>query len=224
MSAHKLYQHLLDNNVIGSKGITSFTLKGISIQVKDVSIVGNILQEWLSHYMTKHDIHYRTKLNTQEFPDYLLDQHNSNTENLLEVKAFIKSPNFDVANFNAYARSLREHAYRLDAKYLIFQYEILKDQETAISIKNIWLRNVWEICGPSERADLKIQWKQSVPFNIRPVTWFSNRAKYQPFTTKLEFLEALAKVIGMAGVDQSVQKDWLKKVKQNYQETTGLDL
>ena len=221
MPANNLYNHLIKNNIIGSEGITTFTLKGIQIKVQDVSVVGNIIQEWLGYYMDDNTLYYRIKDNTQEFPDFLLDENNSNTENLLEVKAFIKSPNFDVANFTAYARSLRTHAYRLDAKYLIFEYGISPKNNGAIFIKNIWLKNVWEICCGSDRSPVKLQWKQGDPVNIRPATWYSNRAKFQPFQNKLEFVEALYQVIRMSRLDQNIQNDWLNTVKRNYQETTN---
>jgi len=174
--------------------------------------------------MNDNNLYYRIKDNTQEFPDFLLDENDSNTENLLEVKAFINSPNFDVANFTAYARSLRTHAYRLDAKYLIFEYGLSPENNGAIFIKNIWLKNVWEICCSSDRSPVKLQWKQGDPVNIRPATWYSNRAKFQPFENKLEFVEALYQVIRMSRLDQNIQNDWLNTVKTNYQETTNSSL
>lgn len=221
MPANSLFQHLIQNNIVGSQGSTNFNLNNVSLTMKDKSSVGNLIQEWLGEYMRINAIHYRVKPNTQEFPDYLLDKNNSNINNLLEIKAFTKSPNFDIANFKSYARSLRGHAYRLDAKYLIFKYSL---SNNIITIDNIWLKNVWEICSNSERSDIKIQWKESSPVNIRPATWYSKRAKYKPFNSRLDFVIALNKVIGTAGVDQSIQKDWLKVVKDNYKTTTGNNL
>lgn len=224
MSANYLYEHLLNSSIIGSEGFTTFALKGIQIQVRDVSIIGNIIQEWLSHYMDNHNIYYRTKNNSQEFPDFLLNKNNSDTKDLLEVKAFTKSPNFDVANFTAYARSLRTHAYRLDAKYLIFEYAPSPKNNGSIIIKNIWLKNVWEICCGSDRSPIKLQWKQGNPENIRPATWYSERVNFHPFKNKLAFVEVLYQVIRMSRLDQSIQHDWLNTVKNNYQETTNQSL
>lgn len=221
MPADDLYQQLIQSNIVGSQGSTTFNLNGVSLSIRDKSSVGNLIQEWLGEYMSINAIHNRIKLNTQEFPDYLLDPNDSDTENLLEIKVFTKSPNFDVANFTAYARSLREHAYRLDAKYLIFKYTQVGD---AISIDNIWLKNVWEICSGSERSDIKIQWKQGVPVNIRPTIWYSKRTNYRPFNSRLEFVTALNRVIGTAGVDQSIQRNWLRVVQENYRDTTGNNL
>lgn len=139
MLANKLFNFLLEDEIINSEGFTKFTLADISINVHDINIVGYVLQEWLKNYMKKKHIYFRVKKNTQEFPDFLLDTNDSDKVNLLEVKVFTKTPNFDVANFAAYAKSLREHAYRLDAKYLIFEYERIRqnNNENRIIIKNI---------------------------------------------------------------------------------------
>jgi hypothetical protein len=119
MSAQELFNALQKSGVIGVIGETYFELQGVKTLVKDSSIVGNVIQEWLRGFMDTHNIQYRLKDNSQEFPDFLMDLENDRV-NLLEVKCFKKSPCFDVANFKAYARSLLKHPYRLDADYLIF--------------------------------------------------------------------------------------------------------
>jgi len=214
MLADKLYRQLTSDSLIGAEGSIHFQLNDISVKVRDVSVVGNILQEWLADYMKKYDIYFRTKSNTQDFPDFLLSE--SDTENLLEVKSFTKSPNFDVANFAAYARSLREHPYRLDAKYLIFKYSLNKENQNIV-IEDIWLKDVLEICRSSERAPINLQWKQGDPVNIRPGTWYSKKTRYPMFANKHDFLQALSKVIGMSRLDSSVQKNWLSVVEEKYQ-------
>jgi type II restriction enzyme len=217
LTATALYNKLLSQNVLNAQGAITASLNGINVNVSDVSVVGNILQEWLEHFMIKHSIFFRKPGNPQDFPDFFLST-SSTISDLLEVKSFHKSPNFDIANFSAYARSLRNNAYRLDADYLIFEY---KPKGINFIISNIWLKKVWEICGPSARSDVKIQWKQGTAVNIRPVTWYSSKAEYKPFASRLDFLKSLNKVIGQAGIDASIQNNWLSAVKQNYQSTTG---
>ena len=119
MSAVKLYDKLIASGVIGARGTTYFELHGIKTMVQDNSVVGNIIQEWLASFMDKHNITYTKPDNSQEFPDYFVDESNGD-HGLLEIKCFKKSPNFDVANFMAYCRSLSEEPRRLDAQYLIF--------------------------------------------------------------------------------------------------------
>ena len=136
MSAVILHQTLITQGIFSGIGTTNFNLLGINIVVQDASIVGNVIQEWLKSFMTQNGIAFRLKPNTQEFPDFLMHPSRSDVD-LMEVKCFTGSANFDVANYDAYVRSLTVKAYRLDADYLIFEYVILP---TGVQIKNIWLK------------------------------------------------------------------------------------
>jgi hypothetical protein len=210
----------MQTGIISATGEVVFEMQNIRTVVKDSSIVGNVMQDWLKSFLDAHKILYRLKPNTQEFPDFLMHPTRDDID-LLEVKCFKKSPNFDVANFQAYARSLLNNPYRLDAKYLIFEYIELHG---GIAIKRIWLKNVWEICCASERSPLKIQWKQSVPVNIRPATWYSKKSKYPVFSSRKDFVTAIKKVLDTSSVSGGIQKDWMKKVTDKYKLQTGIDL
>jgi type II restriction enzyme len=170
--------------------------------------------------MIEKNISFRVKDNTQEFPDFLMDDK-SDRHDLLEIKCFKNSPNFDVANFDAYCRSLREAAYRLDANYLIFKYE--NSDDGVLVIKNIWLKKVWQICSKSARSAIKIQWKQSVPVNIRPATWYSTTTKNQVFETRADFIAALNKVVN-TNAPPDIQNKWQNTVENNYKQQIGCDL
>ena len=213
----QLFDRLLATGVVGSQGKTVFELNGIQTPIMDASVVGNIIQEWLSAYMRREKIAFRTIDNSQEFPDFLMHP-TDNFNELLEVKCFQKSPNFDVANFSAYCRSLASAPYRLDADYLIFEYEPSQD---GISIKNIWLKKVWQICSASERAALKIQWKQNAAFNIRPATWYAKKPQYTVFSTRLEFVLALKTVLDTSPIGGDWRKNWLQTVSSLYFQQTG---
>lgn len=220
MSAEKVYQKLMQTGIISAKGEVCFELHGIKTIIHNSSIVGNVIQEWLKSFMDKHNIPYRLKPNTQEFPDFLMNEHSDEVD-LLEVKCFKKSPNFDVANLQAYARSLLNKPYRLNANYLIIEYI---DVHGGIVIKNIWLKKVWEICCASERSPLKTQVKQGFPYNIRPATFYSKRLKYDVFKTRRDFVLALKSVIDVVPSMNNIQKDWYKKVSELYKQQTGHDL
>ncbi len=209
--AEYLYSLLKESGIINAKGQIYFELQELKTTIKDSSVVGNITQEWLQAFMNKHNLPFRTKQNSQEFPDFLMNPSNDQVD-LLEVKCFKKSPNFDIANFQAYSRSLLHNAYRLDSDYLIFEYT---EETDGINIKNMWLKKVWEICCPSERSPLKIQWKQEIPVNIRPATWYSTRVAYQPFSSRKDFILAIKKVLDTSSVSQGIQKNWAKKYQSN---------
>lgn len=219
MSSQFLYEKLQQTWIIWARWETYFKLNGIEAIINDSSIVGNIIQEWLKRFMLINNIPFKTIANTQEFPDFLMWE--SDDKDLLEVKCFKKSPNFDISNFLAYARSLLVKPYRLNADYLIFEYI---EVHWWIIIKNIWLRKVWEICWPSERSPIKIQWKQWIPMNIRPAIWYSNRTKFPPFLSRREFVHAIRQVIDTSSIAHSLQRNWETKVAELFKEQTWEEL
>jgi NgoBV restriction endonuclease len=214
--AQDLFDKLKSEGVVGSQGQVAFELAGISTPANDISVIGNLVQDWLAQFMHHHAIDFSNPANSQDFPDFYLSD--SKTNDLLEVKCFTSSPNFDIANFKAYCRSLLTDAYRLDADYLIFKY---KSVLGGIEIQNIWLKKVWEIASGSERSDVKIQWKQDQAFNIRPGTWYSDNSKYPCFKSRLAFVEAIERVQNML---PNRVPNWLRQVKASYKEATGRDL
>lgn len=218
-----LYNTLIQNNVINSQGITTFELNGVLANIKGPDSVGNLIQEWLETFMTNSNISYRVKTNSQEFPDFLMHD-DDDTKELLEIKCFQGSAGFDLSKFDAYIRSLLDHPYRLDAKYLIFKY--CKTNQ-GIQIKNIWLKNIWEITGASERFAVKIHRPHSKLLNIRPITWTSRRTTaFKPFTSRRAFVEALNTVIqsAEADVEAKIKNNWLKRVSDEYREYAQQDL
>lgn len=214
ITANEIYQRLIEKKITESLGNIQFNFLDISVRIKEKSAIGDLFQEWLANWMNSEDIEYRTSSNTQEFPDFFLHPQ-SNKKNLLEIKTFDKnsSANFDVANFEAYCRSLKNHAYRLDADYLIFAYSLIDGN---FKINQLWLKKVWEITGDSENYPVKCQVKQDVINNIRPITWYSQKARYQPFNSKLDFVESLYETLMQYSKTKELSKNWFQEVRDNY--------
>ncbi len=191
-NAQQIYD-LLRPNLLEQIGYIDFNLMNISIRINDKSSIGYLFQEWLKEWMIKSNINFRIKDNSQEFPDFMLNL-SSDEKDLLEVKLFDyeKSPNFDIANFEAYCRSLKIHPYRIDADYLIFAYTL---RDSTLIIKDMWLKKIWEITCASERFPLRLQVKQDTIYNIRPAIWYSEHTKNKPFNNKELFIEALYKTL-----------------------------
>jgi len=208
------------DNIIGKQGKIQFNLLNIAVDVNTKDIVGSVLQTWFEQWLIDKEIDYSTRLNTQEWPDFFLDS-NPNKTDLLEVKTFDfdRSPNFDVANFDAYTRSLTTEAYRLDADYLIFGYQM--SDEGTVKIRDIWLKKIWEICGSSDRFPLKTQVKQDVIVNIRPVTWYSYRCRFRHFRSRNEFVNAIHQTLQQYPMRAATADDWLRAVSSNYEFHTG---
>jgi len=209
MSYHPIANHiynLLIQDIANQEGEITFNFLNISVKINEKSAIGDLFQEWLTEWLRIKGIKFRTKTNTQEFPDFLLD--NSNTTGLLEVKTFNynASANFDVANFRAYYRSLKIEAHRLDADYLIFAYE-LKDYK--FKVRKIWLKKIWEITGGSAKYSVKCNVKQHEIANIRPVVWYSKSQKARkPFKSRFDFVEGLYDTLMKYPGTQNQSYDW----------------
>jgi NgoBV restriction endonuclease. len=223
LSGQELYNKLVNEyKIIGEKGFINFSLKDLTISIETKDTVGNLLQEWLKAWMQKEKIEFEENPNSQVFPDFYLDKQNKKL-GLLEVKSFDwdRGPGFDLANFDAYCNSLLTSAYRLDSDYLIFAYQM---NGSELSIKNVWVKKIWELACPSGTYPLKVQEKKSVIYNIRPGTWYSERSKFKPFNSLEEFLSALNETRYQYPQTRHTNGHWLKNVLKNYKALTGINL
>ncbi len=223
LTGQELYNKLVnDYKIIGEKGVINFTLKDLTISIETKDTVGNLLQEWLKAWMMKEQIGFEENTNSQTFPDFYLDKHNQK-QDLLEVKSFDwdRGPGFDLANFDSYCNSLLVNAYRIDSDYLIFAYQM---EGFVITIKNVWLKKIWELSCPSGPYPIKVQEKKSIIYNLRPSTWYSERTKFKPFNSKEEFLAALNETRYQYPQTRHTNGHWLQNVIKNYQEHTGISL
>ncbi len=218
-TAAEIYNLLIQDNLTNSEGEIVFNFLNVSTRINEKSAIGDLFQEWLSKWLESRNIQYRTKPNTQDFPDFLLDR-DSHTKGLLEIKTFDsdRSANFDVANFEAYCRSLKNNAYRLDADYLIFSYKLV---DYKFSVDRVWLKKIWQITGPSQQYPVKCQVKQKTIYNIRPISWYSTRGKYKEFSTRKEFVTALYETLIKYEKTKNENQNWLNVVEQNYLDFTG---
>jgi type II restriction enzyme len=223
ISAKKLFKKLVeDYQLIGQTGSIQFTLKDLVIKIETKDTVGNLIQEWLKEWMKKEGIEFEENINSQTFPDIYLDITDK-TKGLLEIKTFDfdRGPGFDLANFDSYCNSLIENSHRLDSDYLILAYEM---NGSEITIKNIWLKKIWELSGASSTYPIKVQEKKNVIYNIRPIIWYSDKSTFKPFASKEEFLKALNETRYQYPKTHHDNAHWLKKVLKNYKDKTGSDL
>lgn len=222
ITASELYNELVDNFKIKEKiGSVEIKLGNITAKYNGKDAIGDLLQEWLGEWMRSKNYYFRTKVNTQEFPDFLLSE--SDTKDFLELKTFNAnaSPAFDIANFDSYCTSLLKIPERIDADYLIFSYKM---ENSELSIDNVWLKKVWEMASPSGQDPIKLQVKRNQIYNIRPCTWYSTRLKFPPFNNKKEFLKAISETHKEYPQCDQYKKNWLKIVGTKYFENTGVKL
>ncbi|WP_434290225.1 NgoBV family restriction endonuclease [Clostridium botulinum] len=221
INANQLYDNLLSLNLSTLTGNIVFNLAGVSVKINTTDTVGITLQAWLKQYLINNKIYFNEPSNTQEFPDFFLDNINPN-EHMLEIKAFNykRTPAFDIANFESYCSSVKIKPYRLDADYLIFGY--LMSQDGSIHIEKIWLKKIWEIAGTSARFPLKTQVKRDMIYNIRPNSDFKV-GRSGPFTCKEHFLKAIYDTL-VAYKGANFADEWLNVLSENYYNHYGQPL
>lgn len=101
---------------------------------------------------------------------------------------------------------------------MIFAYLLIDGQ---FKVEKIWLKKIWQITGNSDKYSIKCQVKKEIIYNIRPISWYSQRAKFKSFNNRLEFVEALHQTLMQYSKTQISNKDWLDAVYQNYLFHTG---
>lgn len=221
ITAQQLFSNLSNLHLERQIGVISFNLAGVSVKINTTDTVGITLQAWLKQFLIDNDIYFFEPANTQEFPDFFLDNVDAK-KHMLEVKAFNynATPAFDIANFESYCSSVKEKPYRLDADYLIFGY-VMNDSGD-ITVKKVWLHKIWEIAGTSERFPLKTQVKRDMIYNIRPNTDFKTGHK-GPFKSKDDFLKAIYQTLAIYK-GKSFADDWKKTLATNYKNFFGNNL
>lgn len=210
-SIQQVWRLLSEHTLVGSLGQTNFTLANLSIVVTNKDIIGNVIQEWFSRWMQEQGLEVHGGPHTQSWPDFVFYDHMH-----LEVKAFDgdAGPNFDVANFDAFIRSVLEHPTRLDTDHIIFEYRLVDEH---ILIQDIYLKKIWEITGPSDTNILNIQVKQGQPVNIRPKNFRS--ARVSVFADRQSFVHTLGRAVERFRAD--IHPDWYNRVVVAYENATG---
>jgi NgoBV restriction endonuclease len=223
ITAQELFDKILiESELVGKTGKILFSLNDFSVQINSKDSVGNLIQEWLSQWIYSNEIIFEHNSNSQKFPDIYLNTVDK-TKGLLEIKVFDfdRGPGFDLANFDSYCNSLLTHAYRLDSDYLIFAYQM---NGPDITIKNVWLKKIWEISGGSGGYPIKVQEKKKIIYNLRPITWYSTRNTFKPFDKIEDFLLALSNTRYQYPQTRGDNGHWLRNVLQNYKLHTGVSL
>jgi type II restriction enzyme len=219
LNAEEFFDELYPN-VVYKEGKIVFELNDIEVTINTKDSIGHMLQDWITEWARINDIYLRANPSTQEFPDFYLSD--SNEDYLLEIKSFDynASPNFDVANFETYVRSLLENPKKIDASYIVFGYSLKNGK---IKIEALWLKKIWELCTNSHDWALRIQQKQGTIYNIRPVNFVSMRGNIaQPFATKQDFLLAIQAVLNQYEKTKFTHTDWIYDFNKQYYDVTGI--
>ena len=226
LSAQEIYDRLLNvDHILELEGQIKFFLGDVHIIVRQKDVVGNIMQEWLQGWLDARGIEYAPSENTQMPPDFFLNP-DDRTKGLLEVKAFNRngSPGFDIADFRMYASEIQEKPYMLDVDYLIFGYDMSDDG--VVTIKDVWLKKVWQITRRMENYPINLQVKEGVIHKIRPGVWYSERVTdYAIFDCLEDFISAIEETTFKEPKLRSyVASTWLAVFQRNYKAWYGEEL
>lgn len=205
----KIRNLIESNKIIGRSGSIVFDYANFKSCVFSKDIIGNTIQDWFGQWLISKDLTWEMGAHSQSWPDFILSDGTH-----LEVKTFDSEagPNFDLANFDAFIRSLWDgNVGRLDTPHLVFSY-ISNPDTGVITIDDFWVKNMWELTGPSPKNILSLQVKQSQPVNIRPKNWRSPRV--QLFSSRKEFVLALSQAV--TKYRDSQFPDWYKVVEDHY--------
>lgn len=183
------------------------------------------MQEWLQGWLDERGIEYAPSENTQMPPDFFLNP-DDRTKNLLEVKAFNRSagPGFDIADFRMYQEEIVDKPYMLDVDYLIFGYDM--SSEGIVTIKDVWLKKVWEITRRMEDWSINLQIKDKVVHKIRPGIWYSDpsRMDYSIFESLEDFISAMEEAVFQNPKTHNDAGTWKSNFLKNYKKETGKEL
>lgn len=225
LNALKVFEKLLDEDkLLEIEGQIIFFLGDVDIIVKQKDVVGNIIQEWLQGWMDKRGIEYALNDNTQMPPDFFLNPDDKTTD-LLEVKAFNRSasPGFDIADFRMYEEEIIEKPYMLNVDYLIFGYDMSDDG--VVTIKDLWLKKVWEITRRMDGWSINLQVKQGVVHKIRPGVWYSDRPGNIPMFKCIEdFIAAIEEAVYQNPKTHESAATWKKNFIDSYRKFYGVKL
>ena len=221
----KLSDKLIDEDrILELEGQIKFFFGGVDIIVKQKDVVGNIIQEWLQGWLDSRGIEYSPSENTQMPPDFFLNPNNL-TRDLLEVKAFNRSatPGFDIADFRMYEEEIVEKPYMLDVDYLIFGYDM--SSEGVVTIKDLWIKKVWQITRCMDEWAINLQIKQNVVHKIRPGVWYStNKVKFPMFSSLEDFISAIEQTVWQNPKTRESSGTWKRRFLANYYDYYGVHL
>ena len=223
LSAKEIYEKLLnEDEILKQTGQIRFYLGNVDIIVKQRDVVGNIIQEWLQGWLDKNGIDYAINDNSQMPPDFFLDPEDE-TKELLEVKAFNRSasPGFDIADFRMYEEEIQKKPYMLHVDYLIFGYDMSEDG--VVTIKDLWLKKVWEITRAMNDWPLNLQIKKNVVQKIRPGVWYTDRGRSM-FQNMEDFVSAVDQTVWQNPATRKDSGTWMQRFVKYYEDFYGVKL
>lgn len=95
-----------------------------------------------------------------------------------------------------------------------------------VTIRDVWLKKVWEITRRMEDYPINLQVKDGVIHKIRPGVWYSDRTvDYTIFESLEDFISAIEETtFKEPKLCDSVASTWLSKFQRSYKARYGHEL
>ena len=111
----------------------------------------------------------------------------------------------------------------LDVDYLIFGYDMSDDG--IVTVKDLWLKKVWEITRRMEDWAINLQVKQGVVHKIRPGVWYSNNtSKFKMFECLEDFISAIEETVYQNPKTHENASSWKRQFLSSYENYYGARL
>lgn len=100
------------------------------------------------------------------------------------------------------------------------------NESGVVSIKNVWLKKVWQITRRMANYPINLQVKDGVIHKIRPGVWYSQKATdYAIFDCLEDFICAMEETtFKEPKLRDSIASTWLEKFQRNYKARYGHEL
>jgi hypothetical protein len=206
----KFYKAL--KKIVGQK-IQMFAILGdTKINFINCNAIGDIMED-IVYSITRDTLPELRKGPPQKSPDFTMDGME------YELKTFYKTPAFDISNFNSFISQVSNpggFSKISKCKYIIYEYDI--DTTTnSIIIKNLYIKNIWELPSYTTKHPLSIQVKRGVWYNMRPGTkrGFSDKTK-----TLHKFIDSLIKCIEKCPQHIENKDEVIKTIREQFVKET----
>ena len=108
----------------------------------------------------------------------------------------------------------------LHVDYLIFGYDM--NDEGIVTIKDLWLKKVWQITRRMRDWSINLQVKQNVVHKIRPGVWYSTqRGNYPMFRTMEDFLSGIEEAVYQNPKTHNSAATWKRQFLDSYERHYG---
>lgn len=227
LTAQQVYEKLIQSGIKSTVGQITFKMCDLEVAVTTSDAVGSVMENWVKQWLENNNVAFDPNPDTQKKPDLYLNPAD-HKHGLVEIKAFngSRSPAFDIADFVGFSNELIERPYLLEIECLVFAY-VMNVQSGEIKIKDIWLRYIWELANSSKIWPLHVQGSgdKAQIKKIRPGNWFSKKAKYKTFESKLDFLSAYEQTLyEFGGTRTGRASNWRHDFINSYKNYYGEEL